>query len=107
MGINSHQFAWQLPPTESFQAPEAVIAYSETGLNQLSATYHDFYDEHLIRGKYKKQERPILINNWEATYFDFNEEKLDALVDEAKELGIELFVLMTAGLVSEKMTKPH
>jgi alpha-galactosidase len=93
MGINSHQFAWQLPPTESFQAPEAVIAYSEAGLNQLSATYHDFYDEHLIRGKYKKQERPILINNWEATYFDFNEEKLDALVDEAKELGIELFVL--------------
>lgn len=107
LGINSHQFAWQLPPTESFQAPEAVIAYSEAGLNQLSATYHDFYDEHLIRGKYKKQERPILINNWEATYFDFNEEKLDALVDEAKELGIELFVLMTAGLVSEKMTKPH
>ena len=63
MGINSHQFAWQLPPSESFQAPEAVIAYSEAGLNQLSATYHDFYDEHLIRGKYKKQERPILIKN--------------------------------------------
>ncbi|OTN75812.1 hypothetical protein A5886_000888 [Enterococcus sp. 8G7_MSG3316] len=93
MGINSYHFNWQLNHGEVFQAPEVVIAYSDQGLNQLSHVYHNFYDQHLIRGTYKNQERPILINNWEATYFDFNEDKLEQLVSEAKDLGIELFVL--------------
>lgn len=93
MGINSDHFAWQLGTGETFQAPEVVMAYSDQGLNQLSHVYHTFYDAHLIRGAFKSRERPVLINNWEATYFDFDEEKLDALADEAKALGIELFVL--------------
>ncbi|WP_291292535.1 alpha-galactosidase [Enterococcus sp.] len=93
MGINSYRFAWNLDPEESFQAPEVVTVFSDQGLNQMSQTYHRFYDRHLIRGKHKLAERPTLINNWEATYFDFNEEKLEQIVDEAKALGIELFVL--------------
>ncbi len=93
MGINRDHFNWQLNQGDIFQAPEVVLAYSDQGLNQLSHVYHDFYDQHLIRGNFKNKERPILINNWEATYFDFDEDKLDHLVDEAKALGIELFVL--------------
>lgn len=93
MGINSYRFAWTVPPQESFQSPEVVTVYSNQGLNQMSQTYHRFYNSHLIRGQYQLTERPTLINNWEATYFDFDEEKLEQIVDEAKALGIELFVL--------------
>lgn len=93
MGINSYRFAWTVPPQESFQSPEVVTVYSNQGLNQMSQTYHRFYNSHLIRGQYQLTERPTLINNWEATYFDFDEEKLEQIVDEAKVLGIELFVL--------------
>lgn len=93
MGINRYRFAWTVQPQESFQSPEVVTVYSDRGLNHMSQTYHRFYDHHLIRGQYQLIERPIVINNWEATYFDFNEEKLERIVDEAKALGIELFVL--------------
>ena len=93
MGINSFRFNWQLQPNMSFTTPEAVFVYSDQGLNQLSATYHDLFNQHLVRGKYQGKERPTLINNWEATYFDFNEEKLMQIVDEAEKLGIEMFVL--------------
>ncbi|MCC4044223.1 alpha-galactosidase [Enterococcus gallinarum] len=93
MGINSYRFAWTVPPQESFQSPEVVTVYSNQGLNQMSQTYHRFYNSHLIRGQHQLTERPTLINNWEATYFDFDEEKLEQIVDEAKVLGIELFVL--------------
>lgn len=93
MGISSYRFAWTVPPQESFQSPEVVTVYSNQGLNQMSQTYHRFYNSHLIRGQYQLTERPTLINNWEATYFDFDEEKLEQIVDEAKALGIELFVL--------------
>ena len=93
MGINSYRFAWTVPPQKSFQSPEVVTVYSNQGLNQMSQTYHRFYNSHLIRGQYQLTERPTLINNWEATYFDFDEEKLEQIVDEAKVLGIELFVL--------------
>ena len=93
MGLNSFNFGWQLQPTQAFQTPEVVMVYSDNGLNQMSQTFHDLYNHHLVRGQYKLQERPTLINNWEATYFDFDEEKIMNIVDEASQLGIEMFVL--------------
>lgn len=93
MGIHPHQFKWKLATDESFQAPEVVMVYSDEGLNGMSQTLHDLYRNQLIRDPWKTDERPILINNWEATYFDFNEEKLVNIAESAKELGIELFVL--------------
>lgn len=92
-GINEEKFAWKLQPNESFQTPEIVMVYAENGLNQMSQTYHALISDRIVRGKHKYQERPILVNNWEATYFDFDEAKLRPIVDEAKKLGIEMFVL--------------
>lgn len=93
LGIQSTGFEWNLSPEESFQTPEVLIAFSNQGINGLSQSYHDFIKQHIIPRKYAEFERPVLINNWEATYFDFTEEKVFDLVDKANELGIELFVL--------------
>lgn len=93
MGINPFHFSWKLKPGESFQTPEAVMAYTSKGLNSLSQTFHRLYQTRLARGYWRDRERPILINNWEATYFDFNEEKLLRLAKQAQQLGVELFVL--------------
>lgn len=93
MGINPFDFEWLLEAGESFQSPEVVMVYSSHGLGDMSRTYHNLYNNHLVRGKYKNEDRPVLINNWEATYFDFNEEKLDNLAKEASLLGVELLVL--------------
>lgn len=93
IGINPFNFSWKLQPEESFQSPETVMVYSDKGLNGMSGCYHELYRERLCRGVHKKELRPILVNNWEATYFDFNEEKLLEVAKEAKDLGIELFVL--------------
>lgn len=93
IGINPFDFSWLLQSGESFQAPEAVIVYSENGLNGMSQTYHELYRNRLVKGRWRDRPRPILINNWEATYFDFNEEKILDLARTAKDLGIELFVL--------------
>ncbi|MBB3867136.1 alpha-galactosidase [Parageobacillus toebii NBRC 107807] len=93
MGINPFDFTWLLEPGESFQTPEVVMVYSDKGLNGMSQTYHQLYRTRLARGVYRDRERLILINNWEATYFDFNEEKILRLAKTAAELGIELFVL--------------
>lgn len=93
LGINPHQFEWELNPGTFFTAPEAVMVYSEDGLNGMSRTFHDLYREHLISPKWSGRKRPILINNWEATYFEFDEEKILELAADAKNLGIELFVL--------------
>lgn len=93
IGINPFQFSWKLAPQQSFQTPEAIIAYTNDGLNQLSQTFHHLYQQRLVRGYWRDRQRPILINNWEATYFDFTEEKLLKLATTAKKLGIELFVL--------------
>ena len=76
-----------------FQTPEMVMVYSEHGMNEMSQTYHELYRTRLARGIWRDKERPILINNWEATYFDFNEEKILQIARKAKEIGIELFVL--------------
>ena len=92
-GINPEGFCWNLNPGESFQAPEAVLVYSAEGLNGMSHAFHDLYRTHLIRGEYRDKKRPILINNWEATYFDFTTEKLLAIAREASKLGIEMLVM--------------
>jgi alpha-galactosidase len=93
MGINPEDFSWQLDPGAEFTAPEVVMVYSSEGIGGMSRTFHDLYRNHLIRGKYRDRERPILINNWEATYFDFDADKLLAIAREASKLGIEMLVL--------------
>ncbi len=92
-GVNYFDFNWELAPNTSFQSPEVAIVYTADGLNDLTQTYHDFYREHMINQYWVKKERPILINNWEATYFDFDETKLLELAKKAKAVGVELFVL--------------
>ncbi|WP_195987184.1 alpha-galactosidase [Clostridium sp. D53t1_180928_C8] len=93
IGINPFDFTWNLEAGEEFQTPEAVMVYSSNGLTGMSHIYHDLYRERLCRGIYRDKERPILINNWEATYFDFNNEKIKDIAKESSKLGIELFVL--------------
>ncbi|MCR5121059.1 MAG: alpha-galactosidase [Ruminococcus sp.] len=93
MGIHGTDFEWTLAPEEVFTAPEVVMVYSDSGLGQMSRTFHDLYRRHLIRGEYKDKRRPILINNWEATYFDFNAEKLVKIAEQASALGIEMLVM--------------
>ena len=93
MGIHPHCFDWKLDPSEEFQTPEAVMVYTDQGLNHLSQTYHRLYQKRLARGYWRDRERPILINNWEATYFDFTEDKLVRIAEKARESGVELFVL--------------
>ena len=93
LGINPQNFAWKLCRGESFTTPEAVLVYSDEGLGGMSRAYHDLYRTRLARGEWRDKARPILLNNWEGTYFDFNEEKLLAMARKAHELGVELFVL--------------
>ncbi|MEH7493831.1 alpha-galactosidase [Neobacillus niacini] len=93
MGINPFDFSWKLDVGKSFQAPEVVMVYSSEGLGDMSRTYHELYRTRLVRGNYRDKERPILVNNWEATYFNFNEEKILEIAKAGSELGIELFVL--------------
>ncbi len=93
IGINPFDFSWLLKPGESFQTPEAVMVYSSQGLGEMSRTYNKLYRSRLCRGKFRDKERPILINNWEATYFNFNAEKIEQIAKAGRELGIELMVL--------------
>ena len=93
MGINPEDFSWELKSGESFQTPEVVMVYSDKGLNKMSQTYHRLYRKRLMHGEWRDKARPILLNNWEATYFDFNEEKILTIAKKAKEAGVELFVL--------------
>lgn len=93
MGIHPDTFDWKLSPGADFQTPEAVMVYTSCGLNHLSQTFHKLYQKRLARGYWRDRPRPILINNWEATYFDFTEEKLLDIARRAKDCGVELFVL--------------
>ncbi len=93
MGINPEGFTWKLENGEVFDTPQAVLVYSDSGLNAMSRTFHDLYREHLIRSPYKKADRPILINNWEATYFNFDTDKLIDIAREASKDGIEMLVM--------------
>ncbi len=93
IGLNSQVFQWCLEAGEVFHSPEAVMVYSAAGFSGMSNIYHRLYRTRLARGAWRDKPRPVLVNNWEATYFDFNEEKIMKIVREAKKLGIELFVL--------------
>ncbi len=92
-GMNPQSFLWTLEPGEGFDAPEAVMAYSHQGFNGMSCAMHAFVREHIVRGEWKYRERPVLLNSWEAAYFDIDEEKLVELAKAGKEVGIELFVM--------------
>ncbi len=93
LGIAPEGFAWQLESGAEFQLPEAVLAYSDTGLGGLSDGYHALYRDRLARGIWRDRPRPILINNWEGTYYDFDEAKLLEMATASRDLGVELFVL--------------
>ena len=92
-GINPHCFLWRLSEGESFNTPQAIMSYSDGGINAFSANMHDFVNAHIIRPEFQNSERPVVVNNWEATFFNFNRRKLLALARRAKRLGIEMFVL--------------
>ena len=93
MGINPYHFTWTLEPGAIFSAPEAAMICSEAGLGEMSRRFHRAIRDHLLRDPLGGQRRPVLVNNWEATYFDFDPEKLLAIAREAAALGVELFVL--------------
>ncbi|MCI8833807.1 MAG: alpha-galactosidase [Ruminococcus sp.] len=93
MGIHPEGFEWVLEPEASFQTPEVVCIYSDRGLGKMSRILHDLYRNHLIRSPYLHRKRPVLINNWEATYFDFDADKLVEIAREAKKAGIEMLVM--------------
>ena len=93
MGINPELFRWKLKPSEMFDTPEVIMSYSSNGMEKLSHNFHKVIREHVCRGKYKLAERPVLINNWEATYFDFNEEKILKIAEQAAALGVDMLVL--------------
>ncbi len=93
MGLQNTNFAWRLEAGDSLTAPEVIMTYAAEGLNQLSRNYHHIIRENVVDAKYYNLERPVLINNWEATYFDFNTEKILDIADQAKDIGIDMLVL--------------
>lgn len=93
LGIEPDTFRWRLAPGEAFVTPEAIAAWSNTGLGGLSEEFHGLFRERLARGRWRDRPRPILINNWEATYFDFDADRLVEIAATARDLGVELFVL--------------
>lgn len=92
-GINPHCFEWELKENGRFEAPEAIMTFSNKGFNGMSHHFHDFINSHIVRGDWKGKERPVLVNNWEAHFFKFTQGKLLRLARRAKRLGVELFVL--------------
>ena len=93
MGINPIDFTWVVEPGDEFQSPEVVMVYSDSGMGKMSRTFHDIYNNNLIRGEWKNKKRPLLINSWEGSGFDFDQETLVRYAKEAKKLGIELLVM--------------
>ncbi len=93
IGLNDEHFSWHIEAHSQFQTPEALLSYTDQGFTGLTRDNQGFARQHIARGKWAQKERPILINNWEATYFHFTEDKILELAQSAKEAGIELFVL--------------
>lgn len=93
MGIHPEGFCWKLEPDEEFLAPEVILSYSGEGFGRLSGNFHDLFRRHIIPERFQKKRRPVLLNNWEATEFDFTQQELYSMAESAKELGIELFVM--------------
>lgn len=92
-GINPDLFRWTLNPGESFTAPEVILSFTHQGLGQLSRNYHHFIRERIIRSTWNHKTRPVLLNNWEATYFNFDSDKILEIARQAKDMGVELLVL--------------
>lgn len=92
-GINPEGFEWIMEAGEEFESPEAVMSFSNAGFRGVSLNMQHFVKRHIVRGKYKNTRRPILLNSWEAAYFDISEGKLLSLAKKAKEAGMELFVM--------------
>jgi alpha-galactosidase len=107
MGINPFDFSWLLEPGEEFQAPEVVSMYSAGGLGQLSRSFHDLYRSRVARGKFRDTERPILVNNWEATYFDFDADRIETIARTARNSGSSSSFSMTDGSASATVTIPR
>ena len=93
MGINPVDFSWKLEAGESFDTPEAVMVFTQNGIGEMSRIFHRFYNRNLIRGRWKTEKRPLLINSWEAAYFDFDTDTLIEYTRCAKDLGIEMLVM--------------
>ena len=93
LGINPATFSWRLAPGESFTTPEAIVAWTGDGLGDLSETYHRLFRERLARGPWRDRARPIVLNSWEGSAFDFDEDRLVEMASAGRDLGIELFVL--------------
>ena len=93
LGINPDDFSWLLQPGDSFQTPEAALVYSAQGLGGMSRAFHTLWEKHLLPRKWLNAHRPVLLNSWEAAYFDFDEEKLVSIAKSAAEAGVELFVM--------------
>ena len=93
LGLNPRSFSWRLKPGNTFQSPEVIFAFSDKGLNGMSQALHSLIRQRVCRGYWRDRERPILINNWEATYFNFDHEKIMKIARAAADAGIELFVL--------------
>ena len=93
LGIHPEGFSWTLKKGETFQTPEAVLVYSDNGMNGMSQTFHKLYRTRLARGVWRDQARPVVINNWEATFMNFNEEKIMNIAKTARDLDVEMFVL--------------
>lgn len=92
-GIHPENFRWMLAPGESFTCPEVAMVYSKDGFAPMTNAFHRAIRDRLCRGKYQHARRPVLINNWEGTYFNFNADKLVSMAHDAKKLGVELFVM--------------
>ena len=92
-GINDFDFLWTLESGDEFETPEVVLAYSSEGIGAMSRAYHDAYRKYIINKRYVSKPRPVVINNWEGTYFRFNGEKLKRIADGVKGTGIDTFVL--------------
>ncbi|MBQ7114812.1 MAG: alpha-galactosidase [Clostridia bacterium] len=93
MGINPEGFKWLLNPGEEFYSPEAVMIYTNKGIGEMSRMFHRLYSDNLVRGKWKKAKRPLLINNWEGTGMSFDHDKLVSFAHHAKDMGIEMLVM--------------
>ena len=93
MGIHPDTFSWTLEPDACFYVPEVILSCSEQGMETLSHRFHQVIREHVCRGRYQLSKRPVLINNWEATYFAFDEKKIEEIAEQASRLGIDMMVL--------------
>ena len=93
IGVHPDQFAWPLEAGESFTTPEALLAWTDAGLSAMSESLHELLRHRMARGPWRDAPRPVLLNNWEGTYFDFDHDRIVAMARAAKDMGMELFVL--------------